>query len=267
MLESVVKWHNWWWLISHNEDVGELEDQFLHACGCFRVWFLMCRPYCTLDSWKLRLRVIGRLLALSASCIFAALCLSSSNLRLTVLRDEHPLFQLEVFCGHDWHGWFLQAVCSVFLCNTFLEHHNHTFFLGATVQIPNQTSPSVLYSGLQPTLLLIKYRDEQLSSFPVLQGWVGRIGWELVGCTHVGKEGKGKLFFKPSNDSKAFRKSAEVFFLYSSAWFYQRGRDWKMFLFDSELWFLWKLLHQGVADTEDTCVRNTMTKCLYRGFK
>ena len=37
--------------------------------GC-RVWFLMHRPFCTLDRWRFGLIMIGMLLAFSASCIF-----------------------------------------------------------------------------------------------------------------------------------------------------------------------------------------------------
>ena len=106
----------------------------VHSCtlvgGC-RDWFLMCAPYCTLGRPRFGLRM---LLALSAYCIFP------SWLHASLPRNYNWLFSLmSTSClslrppAAMTDGWFLpvQAVSSAGLCNTFLEHHDHTFLLGA----------------------------------------------------------------------------------------------------------------------------------------
>ena len=96
--------------------------------GC-RIWFLMCTP---LDRQRFCLRMIGMLLALSASCIFPLqLHASLPWTSATFLTDEHRLSQSEASCCHDW--WLISACASclfICLCNAFLEHHNHAFLLG-----------------------------------------------------------------------------------------------------------------------------------------
>lgn len=53
-----------------DEDLGRPRvGSWMPVGGC-RVWFLMCTLYCILDGQTLELRMITRLLALSASCAF-----------------------------------------------------------------------------------------------------------------------------------------------------------------------------------------------------
>ena len=75
----------YWRLIPHGQGLGKVEGHILHSH-----W--MRRPYFTLD----RLRMIGRLLALSASCIFPLLFYASlSSLRPAFLTDECQLSESE----------------------------------------------------------------------------------------------------------------------------------------------------------------------------
>ena len=94
----------------------------------------MCTPYCTLDRRRFWLRMIGMLLSLSASCFFRL------QLHASLPRTYNELFSLmRANCLCLRHpadiadGWFspVQAVSSAGLCNAFLEHHDHTFLLGA----------------------------------------------------------------------------------------------------------------------------------------
>ena len=65
---------------------GKVDGQFLHG-GC-RVQFWMRKPYCTLDRRGVGLRMMGMLLALSASCVFAL------RLRTSLPRTDNWLFSL-----------------------------------------------------------------------------------------------------------------------------------------------------------------------------
>ena len=101
--------------------------------GC-RGWFLMCRPHCTLNRWRFWLRMIGMLRTLSDSCVFPWLLHASlpwtydwlfSLMRVNCLGLRPPASITD--------GWFLpvEAASSPGLCNAFLEHHDHAFFLRA----------------------------------------------------------------------------------------------------------------------------------------
>ena len=100
-------WHMWMdgWM-AHSSLMRILGRFMVSSCmligGC-RVWFLMRRPYCTLDRWKFGLRMTGMLHALSASCVFPLrLHASASNLWLALLTDE---------C--QWHMYCRENSCSV----------------------------------------------------------------------------------------------------------------------------------------------------------
>ena len=69
--------------------------------GC-RVGFLMRTPYYTLDRRRFGMRMIGMLLALSASCFISlsASCFSASNLKPAFLTDERQLSRSEASCCH-----------------------------------------------------------------------------------------------------------------------------------------------------------------------
>ena len=80
------------------------------------------------------MRMIGMLLALSASCMFplqlhASLPWTYNWLSSLVSASCHGLRPPAATTD----GWFppVQAVPSAGLCNTFLEHHDRAFFLGA----------------------------------------------------------------------------------------------------------------------------------------
>ena len=76
--------------------------------GC-TVRFLLRRPNCTLLRRRLGLRMIGRLLAPSASCVFPYL--SASNLLyLACLTEEGQLSRSRAFRCQDW--WLIRAVAS-----------------------------------------------------------------------------------------------------------------------------------------------------------
>ena len=53
-----------------DEDFGNVDGQFLHAEWWLWTPILDEQPYCTLDRRRFGLRMIGMLLALSASCVF-----------------------------------------------------------------------------------------------------------------------------------------------------------------------------------------------------
>ena len=86
--------------------------------GC-RVWFLMCKAYCTLDRQRFGLWIIGMLFLLSASCV-SFLC--GIMLLYLKLMSANCLSLRSPTATTD--GWFppVQAVSSAGLCNTFLEH-------------------------------------------------------------------------------------------------------------------------------------------------
>ena len=99
------------WFLAY-EDVGEGWWSVLRMlAGDCSIQFLMCTPYYTSDLYrqKFGLRMIGMLLALSASCIFAALCFSALNLRLAFPIDERRLSQSKASCCHDW--WLI-PICA-----------------------------------------------------------------------------------------------------------------------------------------------------------
>ena len=77
--------------------------------GC-RVRFLMCWSCCTFCKRKLQMRMVGRLLALSAFYIFPLQLdsLSVSVFGLAVLSEECQQLCSEASCCHDWrsiHTW------------------------------------------------------------------------------------------------------------------------------------------------------------------
>ena len=103
------------------------------AGGC-RDLFLMRIPYRTLDKWRFWMRMVGLLFALSASWVLPLLLCAS------LPQTHNWLFSLmSTSClglrppAAMTDGWFppVQAVSSADLCNAFLEHHDHTFLLGA----------------------------------------------------------------------------------------------------------------------------------------
>ena len=102
--------------------------------GGRRVRFLMRRPYCTLERRRFGLRIIWMLLTVFASCVFP-LRLHASLLRtydrLSSLMSTNCLGLRPPAAMAD--GLFppVHAVSSAGLCNAFLEHHNHAFFLRA----------------------------------------------------------------------------------------------------------------------------------------
>ena len=67
----VYRWYIDGWFLTDEDILGRL---MVSSCklvdGC-RVWFLMCRPYCTLNRRMFGLRMIGMQFALSASCAFS----------------------------------------------------------------------------------------------------------------------------------------------------------------------------------------------------
>ena len=100
------------WFLA-DEDWGRLMATSGMLDGGRRVRFFMRWPYCTLDRRSFRLRMIGMLLALSASCVFPLRLYASLpllNVRLALLTDESQLSRSEAFCRHDWWlslAWYL----------------------------------------------------------------------------------------------------------------------------------------------------------------
>ena len=124
-----------WWLIPRRR--GLLGRLMVTSCmlfgGC-RDRFLMRTPYRTLDRWRFGMRMVGMLLAPSASCIFP------SRLYASLPRTHNWLISLmSTRClslrppAAMADGWFLplQTVSWTDLCNAFFEHHDHAFLLGA----------------------------------------------------------------------------------------------------------------------------------------
>ena len=117
------------------KDLGNIGGQFscMLVGGC-RVWFLIRRPYCTLDRQRFGLRMIVMLHSLSASSVIPL------QLHASLPWTYNWLFSLmSASCfglrppAAMTDGWFqpVQAVSSASLCNAFLEHHDHAFLLGA----------------------------------------------------------------------------------------------------------------------------------------
>ena len=101
--------------------------------GC-RDRFLMHTPYRTLDRRRFGMRMVGMLLALSASCVFPLRLYASLPWTynwLFSLMSSSCLGLRPSAAMTD--GWFppVQAVSSADLCNAFLEHHDRAFLLGA----------------------------------------------------------------------------------------------------------------------------------------
>ena len=101
--------------------LGRLVVSSCMLVGDCRVWFLMHRPYCTLDRQRFGLKMIGMLHAFF--CLlrlsFVASCLFASNLWLASLTDEHQLSQSEASCCHDW--WLILAYASCLSLDTASE--------------------------------------------------------------------------------------------------------------------------------------------------
>ena len=57
------------WFLTDDE-LGRMKVTSCMPNDDCKVWFLMCRPYCTLNRRRFGLRMIGRLLTLPASCVF-----------------------------------------------------------------------------------------------------------------------------------------------------------------------------------------------------
>ena len=119
------------WLIPHRW--GFFGRSMVNSCmlvgGC-NDRFLMHPPYCSLDRQRFWMRMVGMLLALSASCVFLCgfmpLCLElttglSSLMNTSCLGLRPPAAMTD--------GWFppVQAVCSADPCNAFSQHHDRAF--------------------------------------------------------------------------------------------------------------------------------------------
>ena len=103
------------------------------VCGC-KDWFLMHTPNHILDRWRFKMRMVGMLLTLSASCVFPLWLYAS------LPRTHNGLFSLmSTIClglrppAAMTDDWFppVQAISSAGLCNAFSEHHDRAFLLGA----------------------------------------------------------------------------------------------------------------------------------------
>ena len=113
-------WEGWWLPTS---------CMLFGGCG---VRVFMRRPRCTWD-WKGHcLRMIGKLLAPSASRVCPLLHYASdSNLQRVFLTDERQRSRSEASCCHDW--WLIPACasCLSFFSWSVSEHHDRGFLLGA----------------------------------------------------------------------------------------------------------------------------------------
>ena len=110
------------------------------------VYFFMHIPYCSLDRWRFGPRMVGRMLALSASFIFPLQLYASLpqtydwlfSLMSTICLGLRPPAAMT-------DGWFppAQAVSSADLCNAFLKHHDTTFLLGAHLKWPSSSATNL----------------------------------------------------------------------------------------------------------------------------
>ena len=129
-------WGRWsdsddsWYLT--NKDLGRLMVRFRMLVGGCRVRFLMCRPYCTLDRRRFGLRMTGRLLALSVSCVFPLQLHASLPQICSWLFSLMSANRLSLrLPAAMTDGWFppAQTVSAAGLCNAYLKHHDHILLL------------------------------------------------------------------------------------------------------------------------------------------
>ena len=146
--------------------------------GC-RDWFLMRTLYRTLDRRRFGMRVVGMLLALSASCVFPLLlCASlprtynwlSSLMSASCLGLRPPAAMTD--------GWFppVQAVSSADLCITFFGHHDRAVLPGARWR-------GLLWACVRlPSL----WRGQPSAAAPEAKWtlcWAGWLSWGLLRST------------------------------------------------------------------------------------
>ena len=147
--------------------------------GC-RDRFLMRTPSRTLDRQRFGMRMVMMLLGLSASCVFPL------RLYASLPWTHNWLFSLmSTSCLNLWPPaattdvWFLpvQAVSSADPCSAFLEHHDHTFLLGACWR-------RLLWAcKCLPSL----WRGQPSAAAPEARWtlcWAGLLSWALLHSTH-----------------------------------------------------------------------------------
>ena len=128
--ERLVYKYVLWWLIPRRRGLlGRLMvSSGILAGGC-RDQFLMRTPFRALDRSRFGMRMVGILLALSASCVFPLrLHASLPRTYMAFLTDERQLSRSEASCCHD--GWLIPA-CASCLFSWSLEHFLAAHFLAA----------------------------------------------------------------------------------------------------------------------------------------
>ena len=172
--------------------------QFLLLIGGCRLWFLMHRPYCTLDRqcFGLRMRMTG-IHSFCFLCLsFAVSCLSSLNLQLAFLSDECWLSQSEASCCCDW--WLISTCASLFLQLVFVMLSWSTTIMISFLKLTEEDCFGHAYSFhpcdvASPVQLHLK-QDGLYAG----QCW---LSWELAKCCHVMPRVECKLLWRKHSSS------------------------------------------------------------------